>query len=105
MRKKIVAGNWKMNTTPAEGEHLVSQIIKLKNASQFEAKLIVAPPFTHLSAIAKLVNGTEVGLSAQNCADQLSGAYTGEDNGRRGNNESWVLVVVGGGGGWGWGKA
>lgn len=78
MRKKIVAGNWKMNTTPAEGEHLVSQIIKLKNASQFEAKLIVAPPFTHLSAIAKLVNGTEVGLSAQNCADQLSGAYTGE---------------------------
>lgn len=67
-----------MNTTPAEGELLVNQIIKLKNESQFETKLIVAPPFTHLGAVAKLVAGTGVALSAQNCADQLSGAYTGE---------------------------
>lgn len=78
MRKKIVAGNWKMNTTPAEGENLVNQIVTLQKVTQIEAKLIVAPPFTHLNAVANLLKGSQVALAAQNCADQLSGAYTGE---------------------------
>ena len=61
MRKKIVAGNWKMNTTVPEG-----------------VELVVAPPFTHLALVADALKGSPVKLSAQNCADKEKGAYTGE---------------------------
>ncbi len=95
MRKKIVAGNWKMNTKPAEGELLVNQIIKLKNESQIEAKLIVAPPFTHLMALSGMLKGSNVALSAQNCADQLSGAYTGEVSALMLNAAGCEYVILG----------
>lgn len=78
MRKKIVAGNWKMNTTKPDGKELAKAVAELSSEVPAEAGLIVAPPFTHLCAVGKQLCGTKVQLAAQNCADHKSGAYTGE---------------------------
>ncbi|MDR1415950.1 MAG: triose-phosphate isomerase [Prevotellaceae bacterium] len=78
MRKKIVAGNWKMNTTFAEGEALVKAIIAKKSEVKNDVTLVVAPPFTHLTCLAEDLEKAGIGLSAQNCAEYEAGAYTGE---------------------------
>ncbi len=78
MRKKIVAGNWKMNTTVAEGKILAQEIVAALDRVPSDVQLIVAPPFTHLVTVAEVIKGTSIALSAQNCADQPKGAYTGE---------------------------
>jgi triosephosphate isomerase len=77
MRKKIVAGNWKMNTSISKGEQLAADIVE-KSKSVKGVLLIIAPPFTHLTKIADKLNGSTIALSAQNCAAETSGAYTGE---------------------------
>lgn len=76
MRKNIVAGNWKMNTTPSEGLELAKKIVEAHNENN--AKLILIPPFTHLAAIADQLNGSSISLGAQNCHQENSGAFTGE---------------------------
>ena len=78
MRKNIVAGNWKMNTTVPEGIELAEAVVARSAEVPAEVKLIVATPFTHLVPVAAVVKGTVVGLSAENCADHAKGAYTGE---------------------------
>ena len=78
MRNKIVAGNWKMNTTVAEGVELAKGIVAKVNEISQGVSLVVAPPFTHLTSVAEVLKGSPVALSAQNCADQPKGAYTGE---------------------------
>ncbi len=78
MRKKIVAGNWKMNTTVPEGVELAKSVIAKVSEVPSDVKLIIAPPFTHLSKISEMVKGTPISASAQNCADHEKGAYTGE---------------------------
>lgn len=82
MRKKIVAGNWKMNTTPAEGLELVKGVIALKDQVCSCVNFIVAPPFTHLSEVVKATRGSGIAVSAQNCAAEEKGAYTGEVSAR-----------------------
>jgi len=76
MRKKIVAGNWKMNTTLSEGIKLAKEVNALVEKNPSKAVVIVAPPFIHLADISKQL--TKVFLSAQNCAYELKGAFTGE---------------------------
>jgi len=76
MRKKIVAGNWKMNTTVAEGNELAKAVAK--GAAKAACSIVVAPPFTHLTTVAAAIKGSKVVLAAQNCADQPKGAFTGE---------------------------
>ena len=78
MRKKIVAGNWKMNTTVPEGVELAKAVVEKSASVPSDVKLIVATPFTHLVPVAAVTAGTRVGLSAENCADKEKGAYTGE---------------------------
>ena len=78
MRKKIVAGNWKMNTTVSEGVALAKAVAEKAGEIGEGVGLIVAPPFTHLVSVAEALKGSKVGLSAQNCADHVKGAYTGE---------------------------
>ena len=78
MRKHIVAGNWKMNTTVPEGVELAKAVVAKSAEVSADVKLIIAPPFVHLAPVAEVVNGSAVGLSAQNCADKEKGAYTGE---------------------------
>ena len=78
MRRKIVAGNWKMNTNPNEGLKLAEAIVKgAADGLPDNVSLILAPPFTHLTLIKDILPGN-IGLAAQNCATEESGAYTGE---------------------------
>lgn len=78
MRQKIVAGNWKMNNTLAEGVQLAKAVndILLKNAPK--CKVVLGVPFIHIAEVVKAVDSKQVGVAAQNCADKASGAYTGE---------------------------
>jgi triosephosphate isomerase len=76
MRQKIVAGNWKMNTMILEGMELASAVNSLALNKTSDAVVVIAPPFTHLADIKKVL--TVVKLSAQNCASEESGAFTGE---------------------------
>lgn len=76
MRKKIVAGNWKLNTLLKEGMELAKAVEKLAQEKTSDALVIIAPPYTHLSSVNVLLD--QVKLSAQNCASETSGAYTGE---------------------------
>lgn len=78
MRKKIVAGNWKMNTTVPEGVALAKAVVAGSKDVPAEVGLIVAVPFTHLYPVGEVVKGSRVALSAENCADKEKGAYTGE---------------------------
>ncbi|RDC66402.1 Triose-phosphate isomerase [Adhaeribacter pallidiroseus] len=80
MRKKIVAGNWKMNKTQEEGLALVSEITNMvQDEANNAAIVVVCPPFPFLAAIGKALGGNEkVKLGAQNCHQNESGAYTGE---------------------------
>lgn len=77
MRRKIVAGNWKMNTNPAEGIVLTNELIK-QSEELSDCTLVVAPPFLHITLMADLLGNSNISLAAQNCHQELSGAYTGE---------------------------
>jgi len=77
MRKKIVAGNWKMNMTTAEAETLVTAL-KGELANFREVEVVVCPPYTALSTVSELVQGTHLDLGAQNMHWEKGGAYTGE---------------------------
>lgn len=78
MRKNIVAGNWKMNTTLPEGVKLAQEVNEaLKNVTP-NCGVIICVPFTHLASINNVIDSSKLGLGAENCADHLSGAYTGE---------------------------
>ncbi len=78
MRKKIVAGNWKMNTTPVEGVELAKAVAEGKKEVCDCVNFIVCPPFTHLSEVVKVTRGTGIAVGAQDCATEAKGAYTGE---------------------------
>ena len=78
MRKYIVAGNWKMNTTVPEGVELAKAVVEKGKELPANVELVIAPPFTHLACVADVLKGSKVALSAQNCADHEKGAYTGE---------------------------
>lgn len=80
MRKKIVAGNWKMNMTFDEGQKLTSEIVNMyKDEAVKDVIAILNPPFPHLHPVKKLIGSVEgIALGAQNCSDKDGGAYTGE---------------------------
>lgn len=78
MRRQIVAGNWKMNTTPAQGVELLNGVAAIKSEAKSSVELIACVPFTHICAVSKAAQGTGIEVAAQNCADQAKGAYTGE---------------------------
>jgi len=76
-RKKFIAGNWKMNTTRAEGAALAASIVAKVDASS-AVELAVCPPSIYLEAIGQAMKGSAVGLGAQNCYHEAKGAFTGE---------------------------
>ena len=78
MRKNIVAGNWKMNTTLQEGVLLATGVNNALKGANPKCDVIIAVPFTHLAPIAAVIDQNILGLGAENCADHKSGAYTGE---------------------------
>ena len=77
MRKKIVAGNWKMNKTLQEGVALAQEVNdRVKALAPKHVTVVVGTPFIHLSEVNKVADA--IAVSAQNCATEVSGAYTGE---------------------------
>jgi len=77
-RKKIVAGNWKMNTSLNEAVELVQQIIKLTDKTS-EVEKIVFPPFPFITSVNQILTVTpNFEIGAQNCSEFKNGAYTGE---------------------------
>ena len=79
MRKNIVAGNWKMNTTVAEGVQLAKEVNEaVAAAGELKCDVVIGVPFTHLTAVKNVIDIEKVGLSAENCANKEKGAYTGE---------------------------
>lgn len=80
MRKKIIAGNWKMNMTYEEGQKLTSEIVQMAKDENLDGvTLVLNPPFPHLYVVKKLIGETSnIFVGAQNCSDKESGAYTGE---------------------------
>ncbi len=78
MRKKIVAGNWKMNKTLQEGIALAEELNQVLAADKPNCDVIIGTPFIHLAKISDIIDHKVIGLSAENCADKESGAYTGE---------------------------
>ncbi len=78
MRKNIVAGNWKMNTTVPEGVALAKEVNEALKGFKANCDVIICVPFTHLCPVAGEIDANILGLGAENCADHASGAYTGE---------------------------
>jgi len=76
MRKKIVAGNWKMNNNAEETDRLLDEIIQ-KNTNT-ETQIIVAPSFVNLALAVKKLRGTNIKVAAQNVHQNQNGAFTGE---------------------------
>jgi triosephosphate isomerase len=80
MRKKIVAGNWKMNMTREEGQALISEIVNMaKDEVNSNVIMVLCTPFPHLGYAKKMFQShSNIFLGAQNCHEKTSGAYTGE---------------------------
>jgi triosephosphate isomerase (TIM) len=79
MRKKIVAGNWKCNTTVQEGIELAKAVNELVvTTGAKDVVVVLGTPFTHLTSVVAVVDSTRVGVAAQNCAAEAKGAFTGE---------------------------
>lgn len=78
MRKNIVAGNWKMNTTLPEGIKLAEEVNAALAAKQANCDVVICVPFTHLASVAGVIDQEKLGLGAEDCANHASGAYTGE---------------------------
>jgi triosephosphate isomerase (TIM) len=79
MRKKIIAGNWKMNKTLLPSKELLLEVIDgLSNDVLDKAEVVVCPPFTSLAMAGELLKGKKIGLGAQNIHQKDEGAYTGE---------------------------
>ncbi len=77
VRRSLVAGNWKMNKTTAEARELVMDLLpSLNELSSIDR--VLCPPFTDLWSLKELLEGTEIGLGAQNMYWETSGAFTGE---------------------------
>ena len=78
MRKNIVAGHWKMNKTLQEGVALATELKEILKNEKPNCEVIIGTPFIHLATVAEVIKGSVIKLSAENCADKESGAYTGE---------------------------
>jgi len=78
MRKNIVAGNWKMNTTLPEGLALAKGLNEALKGKSINCDVVIGTPFTHLACIADAIDTNKIGVAAENCADKDKGAYTGE---------------------------
>lgn len=78
MRKNIIAGNWKMNTTLGEGIELAKGLNEALKGKTPKCDVVIGAPFTHLAGIVAAVDTCKIGVAAENCADKDKGAYTGE---------------------------
>lgn len=96
MRKKIAAANWKMNLLLNEGKTLVNTILQSLPQLSEDRQVVIAPPFTHLTQTAgQLKDHSYIHASAQNCASEKSGAYTGEVSAAMVQDSGATYVIIG----------
>ena len=95
MRKKIVAGNWKMNLNLQEGVALAKEINEAMTAEKPNCDVVICTPFIHLASVAKELNASLVGLGAENCANKEKGAYTGEVSAEMVKSTGAQYVILG----------
>jgi triosephosphate isomerase len=96
MRKKIVAGNWKMNMDLSEGLKFAGAIEKhFRENPSDKAQVILCPPFIHLAGVAEILKHGKVALGAQNCASEASGAFTGEVSAYMVKSTGAEYVIIG----------
>jgi len=96
MRKKIVAGNWKMNNSLQEGIELAKEINGLVESTDIkDVQVIIGAPFVHLTELNKAITNNKIRISAQNCADEKSGAYTGEISASMVESTGTECVILG----------
>ena len=94
MRKYIIAGNWKMNKTPAEAKALLSEIAA-KNAGKTACEIVLCVPAIDIPAAVEAVAGTNVKIGAQNVHFKDNGAYTGEISAAMLNECGVEYVIIG----------
>ena len=93
MKNYFIAGNWKMNMTPSNGAAFAKA---LANAvAGCNARVLVAPPYVTIPAVAQAIRGTNIVLGAQNMSDHLSGAYTGEVSAEMLKELGVTVVILG----------
>ena len=96
MRKKIVAGNWKMNKSLEEGLKLTSEILNMvKDEVNNDAKVVICPPSVYLYSLSKLVENSSISVGAQNCYSKESGAFTGEISADMAKSVGASYVILG----------
>ncbi len=95
MRKKIVAGNWKMNLNLQEGVALAKELNDALKAEKPNCDVIICTPFIHLASIANFLDQNVVALGAENCADKEKGAYTGEVSAEMVKSTGASYVILG----------
>ena len=78
MRRYLVAGNWKMNTTLESGTALAREIADGSRDWTASVDVLICPPFPYLIPIKEAVDGSQVAVGAQNCYFEQPGAFTGE---------------------------
>jgi triosephosphate isomerase (TIM) len=94
MRRKFIAGNWKMNTTRADGVALASAIAA-KIGSSSAVDVAVCPPSVYLEAVGQAIKNSAVGLGAQNCYHEAKGAFTGEISPQMVRDIGCTYVILG----------
>ena len=95
MRKKIVAGNWKMNLNLQDGVALAKEINEALVADKPNCEVIICTPFIHLASVAQVLDQNVVALGAENCADKIKGAYTGEVSAEMVKSTGAQYVILG----------
>ncbi len=95
MRKNIVAGNWKMNTTLQEGVELAKEINEALKGVETKCDVVLATPFIHLVSVVNSVDAARIGVGAENCADKAEGAYTGEVSAKMVASTGAKYVILG----------
>ncbi len=95
MRKKIVAGNWKMNKNLQEGVALATELNDILKAEKPNCDVVICTPFIHLATVSNVIDHSVIGLGAENCADKASGAYTGEVSAEMVKSTGAEYVILG----------
>lgn len=93
MRKKIIAGNWKMNKTVSESLKFVEEL--KEKVSGVEADIVICPTFVCLPATVEVAHGTNIKIGAQNIHWADNGAFTGEVSGEMLKNIGVDYVIIG----------
>ena len=95
MRKKIVAGNWKMNMNLQDGIALAKELNETLKADKPNCGVVICTPFIHLASIAQFLDQNIIGLGAENCADKEKGAFTGEVSAEMVKSTGAQYVILG----------